>query len=544
MNRLAVALIVVLSLADSVGAEQPRIVAAENMYADIARQIAGPAAAVSAILANPDQDPHEFEPTAATARAVAGAQIAIMNGAGYDGWMLRLIGANPDPARVVIDIARIMHAAPGANPHLWYDPATMPAFARALASHLGADAQPRLAAFLASLAPLDARIAEMERRWAGTPVAATEPVFGDMAAALGLTMREGRFQLAVMNDTEPSAADVATFERDLRQRRVRVLIYNRQATDAVGRAAAPDRPRIRRAGGCRDRNRAGGNGLSAMDDGAIGGAGGGAGGWKASVNAVELAGVTLTLGGHDVLSDVTVAIGGCEFIGVLGPNGAGKTTLMRALLGLLRPRRGSVRVLDRPASRGNRRIGYMPQARAAPPRLSGLDMVASAAGGHNWGPLPSRADRAAARRAIALVDAEELAERPVSDLSGGERQRLLLAQALVGAPRLLLLDEPLISLDPRRQQEVVALARRVQRELAITVLFSAHELNPLLGALDRILYLGGGHAALGTVDEVITGDVLSRLYGAEIEVVRVGGRVFVMSGGQDVERTAHLHEHC
>jgi len=121
-------------------------------------------------------------------------------------------------------------------------------------------------------------------------------------------------------------------------------------------------------------------------------------------------------------------------------------------------------------------------------------------------------------------------------LSGGERQLLLLAQALLGRPRLLLLDEPLLNLDPRRQHGIVALVRQLVRELGITVLFSAHELNPLLGAIDRVLYLGGGHAAIGTIDEVITGPVLSRLYDAEIEVVRAAGRIFVMSGGREVER--------
>ncbi len=262
------------------------------------------------------------------------------------------------------------------------------------------------------------------------------------------------------------------------------------------------------------------------------------------MNAIALQDVTLAMGGRDVLRDVSFAIAGGEFVGVLGPNGAGKTTLMRAILGLLRPRRGTVEVLGRPAARGSVAIGYMPQVRAgAGPRLSGLDLVAGAADGHRWGlPLPSGAARADAARVIALVGAEALASRPVSDLSGGERQRLLLAQALLGSPRLLLLDEPLISLDPRHQQEVVGLVRRVQRALGIAVLFSAHELNPLLGALDRVLYLGGGHAALGSVEEVITGPVLSRLYGAEIEVVRAGGRVFVMAGGHDVEHDAHQHD--
>jgi zinc/manganese transport system ATP-binding protein len=149
--------------------------------------------------------------------------------------------------------------------------------------------------------------------------------------------------------------------------------------------------------------------------------------------------------------------------------------------------------------------------------------------------------RAEVDRALDLVGASELARRPLGETSGGELQRLLLAQALVGTPRLLLLDEPLINLDPRHQHAVVELVKSLQAELGITVLFSAHELNPLLGALDRVLYLGRGQAALGTVDEVITSPVLSRLYGFDIDVVRVKGRIFVMSGDQDVERDVHRH---
>ncbi|MHA7204683.1 ATP-binding cassette domain-containing protein, partial [Burkholderia pseudomallei] len=145
-------------------------------------------------------------------------------------------------------------------------------------------------------------------------------------------------------------------------------------------------------------------------------------------------------------------------------------------------------------------------------------------------------------RVLDLVGASALAKRPLSELSGGERQRLLLAQCLLGTPTLLLLDEPLISLDPNHQRGVVELVRRVQRELGITVLFSAHELNPLLNALDRVLYLGNGVAALGTVDEVITKPVLSRLYGSPIDVMRVNGRIFVMSGDVEVEKHDHGHE--
>ena len=263
-------------------------------------------------------------------------------------------------------------------------------------------------------------------------------------------------------------------------------------------------------------------------------------------SAVEFRDVHLALGGRSILAGIGLDIGACEFIGVLGPNGAGKTTLMRAILGLVPPRHGRITVLGRPATRGNPAVGYMPQLRGPllGTRLTGWDVVASGVDGHRPGlPILGRAARAEVARVLELVGAETLARRPLAEMSGGERQRLLLAQALVGQPRLLLLDEPLISLDPHHQVGVVELARRVQRDLGITVLFSAHELNPLLGALDRVLYLGGGHAALGTVEDVITGPVLSRLYGAEIEVVRVRGRIFVMAGGHDVEHDSHRHEH-
>jgi zinc/manganese transport system ATP-binding protein len=263
------------------------------------------------------------------------------------------------------------------------------------------------------------------------------------------------------------------------------------------------------------------------------------------MNAIEFREVTLVLGGRVVLADVNLAIETGEFVGLLGPNGSGKTTLMRAALGLVPPRRGTVRVLGRPATRGSAEIGYLPQLRAdgAGLRLSGRDYVASALNGHRLGlPIAGRQGNAEIDRALDFVGARELAGRPLAEVSGGERQRLLLAQALIGRPRLLLLDEPLISLDPHREAEVVALVKSLQRELGLTVLFSAHELNPLLGAIDRVLYLGGGDARLGPVDEVITGPVLSRLYGAEIEVVRLHGRIFVMSGGSLVERDAHRHD--
>jgi zinc/manganese transport system ATP-binding protein len=262
------------------------------------------------------------------------------------------------------------------------------------------------------------------------------------------------------------------------------------------------------------------------------------------VNAIEFRDVRLRLGGRDVLADVSLDIAKGEFIGVLGPNGAGKTTLMRAVLGLVPAASGTIRVFGRPSARGNATIGYMPQARSigGPLRLRGWDFVAGAVDGHRLGlPFPGRAARAEVDRVLELVGARALAQRPLAETSGGERQRLLLAQALIGSPKLLLLDEPLVNLDPHYRDQVVALTISLRAELGVTILFSAHEVNPLLGALDRVLYLGRGRAALGTIDEVITGPVLSLLYGADIDVVRTRGRIFVMSGRHDAEEDAHRH---
>jgi zinc/manganese transport system ATP-binding protein len=261
---------------------------------------------------------------------------------------------------------------------------------------------------------------------------------------------------------------------------------------------------------------------------------------------IELDHASLAIGGREILRDTSFTIKRGEFIGLLGPNGAGKTTLMRAILGLLAPRAGSLRVFGRPPRRGNRQIGYLPQVRTAVPdlRLRGFDFIASSVHGERWGPPSvSAADRRMIDKTLAAVGAADLARRPLSDMSGGERQRLLLAQALLGEPQLLLLDEPLVSLDVRYQEVVIDLVRRIARERNITVLFSAHELNQLIGALDRVLYLGNGHAALGTVEEVATAPVLSQLYGTEIEVVRVAGHIFVLSRGRDLERGDCGHEH-
>lgn len=243
--RLALTILLAGVAVSSAGAadQRLRIVAAENFYADMARRIAGPDAAIEAILSNPNQDPHEFEASPATARLLADADIVIYNGADYDPWMGSLLRAGKADKRSELVAALLMNRKSGDNPHLWYDPAAMPAVAHALAdelarrdpSHAG-DYSSRLQAYLASLKPLADKIAELRAKYAGTPVTATEPVFGYMAEALGLAMRNESFQRAVMNTTEPSISDRAAFEDDLKNHRVRVLFFNSQVSgDLTGR---------------------------------------------------------------------------------------------------------------------------------------------------------------------------------------------------------------------------------------------------------------------------------------------------------------------
>ena len=239
-NVILGALIGVVIAATTAQAETIKIVAAENFYGDIAKQLGGETIDVTSILSNPDQDPHEFEASASTARALADAKLVIYNGIDYDPWVTKLLSAAKSTSRKVIVVAALMHRKDGDNPHLWYDPPTMPAYAKALTAVLSqrdpahkADYDQRLQAFLDSLQPLQAKIADIRANSHGLPVTATEPVFGYMATALGFRMRNERFQLAVMNDTDPRVSDVAAFEDDLRKHRVRVLFYNSQATDTA-----------------------------------------------------------------------------------------------------------------------------------------------------------------------------------------------------------------------------------------------------------------------------------------------------------------------
>jgi zinc/manganese transport system substrate-binding protein len=234
---------IALGLCNTASAQTARVpvVAAENFYGDVIRQLGGDHVQVTSILSNPDEDPHLFEASPKTARALQHAALVVYNGADYDPWMDKLLAVSKsNDKRTVIVVAKLVGRKAGDNPHLWYDPATMPAVAKAVSAYLvsadpshKSDYDARLAAFLGSMKPIDSTVAQLKTHYKGVPVTATEPVFGYMADAIGFEMRNLRFQMASMNETEPSAADIAAFEKDLRERRVHVLIYNSQATGAL-----------------------------------------------------------------------------------------------------------------------------------------------------------------------------------------------------------------------------------------------------------------------------------------------------------------------
>jgi zinc/manganese transport system substrate-binding protein len=239
ITGFAVAFAVALAVVSGAHAANGKlaVVAAENFYGDIARQIGGDQVAVVSIMNNPDQDPHLFETTPGIVRQIADTQIAIVNGANYDPWMEKLLAAAPKASRIVISAAQLTGKKPGDNPHLWYDPATMPVVAKAIAAAFtkadaahASDYAARLATTLGDLERVGQRAAQIKAKHKGEAVTATEPVFGPMANALALTMRNQRFALAMMNDTEPSARDVAAFENDLKDRKVKVLLYNSQVS--------------------------------------------------------------------------------------------------------------------------------------------------------------------------------------------------------------------------------------------------------------------------------------------------------------------------
>jgi zinc/manganese transport system ATP-binding protein len=264
-----------------------------------------------------------------------------------------------------------------------------------------------------------------------------------------------------------------------------------------------------------------------------------------SHSVLTLRGGSLRYGRRTVWSGLDLDVEPGEFVAVLGANGSGKTSLLRVILGQQPLSAGTVTVAGRPARRGSTAIGYVPQQRRVDPLtpLRARDVVAHGLDGHRWGfGLPSVARRTRVAAALAAVGAQHYADVPVGLLSGGEQQRVRIAQALVADPPLLLCDEPLHSLDLPSQQIVTALVDRRRREHDTAVLFVTHEINPVLPYVDRVLYLAGGRFRIGTVDEVLNSATLSELFGAPIDVLRVGGRILVV-GIPDVAGEPHHAHH-
>ena len=247
------------------------------------------------------------------------------------------------------------------------------------------------------------------------------------------------------------------------------------------------------------------------------------------------------LGERTLWSGLNLELAPGEFVAVLGANGAGKTSLLRAILGERELTAGSIEL---PGGAG--RVGYVPQHYAAAegsPIRAG-DLVALAVDGHRFGfPLPNAARRKRVAATLAEVGASELAKVPVASLSGGQQQRIRIGQALAADPTLLLCDEPFGSLDLRQQQVAAELIDRRRREHGTAVLLVTHDINPVLGMVDRVLYLAGGRFRIGSVDEVMRSETLSELYGAPIEVLTLGGRLVVVGTPEDPHEHGRVHHH-
>jgi zinc/manganese transport system ATP-binding protein len=248
---------------------------------------------------------------------------------------------------------------------------------------------------------------------------------------------------------------------------------------------------------------------------------------------LDVEGISVWISGREILDDVSFRIETGEFTGLIGSNGAGKTTLLRVILGLVTPSAGRVLVAGGPRSRRNPLIGYVPQKIELDPEvpLRARDLVGLGLDGHRLGmPRPSAARAQLVEEMLDAVDATGFADARVGTLSGGEQQRVMIAHSLISRPRLLLLDEPLANLDLRSEEEVVSLLARISDCQQIAVLISAHDMNPLLGCIDRIVYMAEGRAASGTTDEVVRSDTLTDLYRHPVEVLHVGDRVLVVAG--------------
>jgi zinc/manganese transport system ATP-binding protein len=255
--------------------------------------------------------------------------------------------------------------------------------------------------------------------------------------------------------------------------------------------------------------------------------------------------VSLTYPNATIVSDISMQIFQGEFIGILGPNGSGKSTFLRALLGLIKPSTGRLLVLGKVPNQGRLDIGYMPQIRHlfSMLHLSSRAILEASIHGTRYGlPLVTKASKVKVVEVLDLVNAYDYADRPFQQLSGGERQRIFLAQALLDNPKMLLLDEPLSNLDPRYQDIFIQLLHDIRKHLHVTILMTAHDPNPLLRVIHRVLYFARGKSAIGTINEIITSDTLSTLYGTPIEVMHFKNRLFVL-GENQFFHDQEIHHH-
>lgn len=267
-------------------------------------------------------------------------------------------------------------------------------------------------------------------------------------------------------------------------------------------------------------------------------------------NVLEIKNLSVHYSNKIVLDNIALALQPGEFVGVIGQNGAGKSTLLRVILGLLRPTNGDILIDNQLGKKAIRQIGYVPQKIHLEPDtpLRGRDLVGLGLDGHRFGiPLPSRSRREKIEQALTDVNALSFADQPVGKLSGGEQQRLLIAQAMLTNPKILLLDEPLSNLDIRSAHEIVRLVAKLSKEQGLAVLFVSHDMNPLIGAMDKVMYLANGRSVMGTVEEVVQTSVLSELYGYHVEVLHVQNRILIVGGVTDDqildEHTSELDNH-
>ncbi len=262
------------------------------------------------------------------------------------------------------------------------------------------------------------------------------------------------------------------------------------------------------------------------------------------MNAIECKQLSLAYGQRGIFQDFSASIAPGEFIAILGANGAGKSTLLRAILGLIVPSKGQIALFGQAVHKGAAFIGYMPQMRqnVGNNSLSAYAWLGANLNGYQWGlPRLNAKQTEELQRVIGLVKAEKIINRPYSLLSGGERQRLLLAQALLNKPKILLLDEPLVNLDPYYQTTLVSLIDEIRLQYGITILFTSHDINPLISSVGRVLYLAKGKAVIGLVNEIINSKKLSELYGMDMQVIQHGQQLFVINK----ELGFHHHDnHC